>query len=68
MVGVLATTTMIGQIECRERWTTYMLTIPQAGISAAILDDVRDPIAARWEALYGKLLLQFRELSGLKAR
>jgi hypothetical protein len=61
MVRALAETTMIGQIECRERWTTCTLNIPQAGISGAILDDVRDPIAARWEALYGRLLLRFRE-------
>ncbi len=61
-VRALAATTMIGQIECRERWTTCTLTIPQAGISGAILDDVRDPIAARWEALYGRLLLRFREI------
>jgi hypothetical protein len=39
MVRALDATTMIGQIECRERWTTCTLTIPQAGISGAILDD-----------------------------
>lgn len=62
MVRILAATTIVGQIECRERWTTCALTIPQAEISGTILDDVRNPIAARWEALYGRLLLRFREI------
>src|SRR5215212_6663433 len=46
MVRALSATTIVGQIECSERWTTCTLSIPQAGISGAILDDVRDPIAA----------------------
>jgi hypothetical protein len=61
-VRVLATTTLLGRIECRERWITCRLTIPQAGIQSAPLDDTIDPLAARWEALYGQLMLRFREI------
>jgi len=61
-VRVLAATTMLGRIGCRERWTTCTLTVPRAGISDALLDDVRDPIAARWEALYGRILLRLCEI------
>jgi hypothetical protein len=61
-VRVLAATAMAGRIECRERWTTCTLTIPQAGINGAPLEDVRDPIAARWEQLYGQMLLRLRQL------
>ena len=59
---VLAATTLAGRIDCRERWTTCTLSVPQAGISAVPLDDVRDPIAARWEALYGQMALRFHQL------
>ena len=52
-VQVLAATTMPGWIDCRERWITCTLSVPQTGISGARLDDVRDPFLARWEALYG---------------
>lgn len=61
-VRVLAATTMAGRIECRERWTTCTLTIPQAGINDAPLEDTRDPVAARWEAIYGEMLLRLRQL------
>jgi hypothetical protein len=36
--------------------------VPQAGISGARLDDVRDPFLARWEALYGRFISWFREI------
>jgi hypothetical protein len=55
-VQVLAATAMPGRIDCRERWTTCTLTVPQTGISGAPLDDVRDPFLARWEALYGRFM------------
>ncbi|HEU5102842.1 MAG TPA: hypothetical protein VFU22_27660 [Roseiflexaceae bacterium] len=61
-VRVQAATTLAGHIDCRERWTTCTLSVPQAGISGAPLEDVRDPIAARWEALYGQMLLRIQEL------
>jgi hypothetical protein len=61
-VQVLAATTMPGRIDCRERWTTCTLTVPQAGISGARLDDVRDPFSARWEALYGRLMAWMRQV------
>jgi hypothetical protein len=59
-VRVLATMTMPGQIECRERWTTCTITVQQAGIRGVPLDDTINPLAARWEALYGQLILRFR--------
>src|SRR6476661_3655037 len=43
-VRVLATTTLLGQIDCRERWITCTITIPQAGIRAVALDDTIDPL------------------------
>jgi hypothetical protein len=63
-VQVLAPTPMAGRIDCRERWTTCTLTIPQAGIRETPLDDVLDPLAVRWEAMYGRLMLWVREVYG----
>jgi hypothetical protein len=60
-VRVLAATTLLGRIDCRERWITCTLTIPQASIRSAALDDVVDPVAARWDAIYGQLMLHLRE-------
>ena len=60
-VRVLATTPRLGWIECRERWITCTLTVQQAGIIAFPMDDTIDPFAARWEALYGQLMLRLRE-------
>lgn len=62
-VRVIGGTTMSGQIDCRERWITCSITIPQAGIRDAALDDTIDPLAARWEDLYGQLLLWLRSAS-----
>ena len=62
-VLIRATTTMSGQIDCRERWITCSITIPQAGIRGAALDDTIDPLAARWGELYGQLLLWLRSAS-----
>ena len=53
-----------GRIDCRERWITCSITVPQAGIRSAPLDDTIDPLAARWAALYGQLLLRLREVYG----
>jgi len=63
-VRVQATTVLIGQIGCGERWITCTLTIPQAGIHNVPLDNTIDPIAARWDAFYGQLILRLRELFG----
>jgi hypothetical protein len=52
---------MLGRIECYERWTTCTITVPQAGIMSAPLDDTIDPFAARWDAIYGQLMLRLRE-------
>jgi hypothetical protein len=60
-VRVLAATTLLGRIDCRERWTTCTLTVQQAGIAGRPLDDTINPLAARWEALYGQLMLHLRE-------
>src|SRR4249920_295881 len=60
-VRVLTATAVLGRIECRERWITCTLTVQQAGIRDAPLDDTIDPLAARWAALYGQLLLSLRE-------
>jgi hypothetical protein len=60
-VRVMAAITMSGQIDCRERWITCSLTIQQAGIMAIRLDNTIDPLTARWEALYGWLMLRFHE-------
>jgi hypothetical protein len=60
-VRVLGTTPMLGRIECRERWTTCTITVQQAGIMSAPLEDPINPLAARWEAFYGQLMLRLRE-------
>src|SRR5215207_476824 len=60
-VQVHTETTLRGQITCRERWITCTLTVQQAGIMGVALDDTIDPLAARWEAFYGQLMLQLRE-------
>jgi hypothetical protein len=60
-VRVLATTVMLDQIECRERWITCTLTIQQAGIVGVPLDDLLNPLAARWDTIYGQLMLRLRE-------
>ena len=60
-VRVLAATALLGRIECRERWITCTLTVPQAGIVGVALDDTIDPLAARWDAIYGQLLVRLRE-------
>ena len=62
-VRVRTGTIMAGQIDCRERWITCTLTVPQAGISGAALDDTIDPLTARWEDVYGQLLLWLRSAS-----
>ena len=56
-VRVLATTTLLGRIDCRERWITCSITVQQAGIRSVPLDDTIDPLAARWEEIYGWLQL-----------
>jgi hypothetical protein len=61
-VRVLATTVMLGRIECRERWITCTITVQQARIKGVPLDDVIDPFAARWEAIYRQLMLRLREV------
>jgi hypothetical protein len=61
-VRVLAATVMLGRIDCGERWITCTLTVPQAAISDTPLDDVLDPVVARWDAIYGQLMLRLREL------
>jgi hypothetical protein len=66
-VRVLAATAILGRIECRERWITCTLTIPQAGIRSAPLDDTIDPLAARWEAIYGQLILRFHAIYHTKS-
>jgi hypothetical protein len=60
-VRVLGTMPMLGRIACRERWTTCTITVQQAGIRAVALEDPINPLAARWEALYGQLMLCLRE-------
>jgi hypothetical protein len=52
---------MLGRIECRERWITCTLTVQQARIMGVPLDDTIDPFAACWDAIYGQLILRFRE-------
>lgn len=61
-VQVLAATTLHGQIDCRERWITCRLTVPQLGISDAPLDNSIDPFLARWEEIYGQWMIWMREL------
>ena len=56
-------TIMAGQIDCRERWITCTLTVPQLGISGVALDDTIDPLTARWEDVYGQFLLWLRSAS-----
>ena len=60
-VRVLTTPPLVGKIDCRERWITCTLTVPQAGIVGVALDDTIDPLAARWDAIYGQLMLQDRK-------
>jgi hypothetical protein len=54
---------MAGQIDCRERWITCTITVPQAGISGVALDDTIDPVMARWEDFCGQFLLWLRSAS-----
>jgi hypothetical protein len=56
-VRVLATTVMLGRIDCRERWITCTLTVQQAGIRDAPLDDTIDPLAARLDEINGQIRL-----------
>src|SRR5215217_398906 len=53
-VRVRTGTIIAGQIDCRERWITCTLTVPQVGISGVALDDTIDPLTARWEDFYGQ--------------
>jgi hypothetical protein len=62
-VRVLATTTLLGQIDCRERWITCTITVPQAGIRAVALDDTIDPLTARWDEFSGQVLRWFQSAS-----
>ena len=59
-VRVRTGTIMAGQIDCRERWITCTLTVPQLGISGVALDDTIDPLTARWEDVSGQFLLWLR--------
>jgi hypothetical protein len=61
-VRVPAATAMLGRIECRERWITCTLMVQQAGIVGAPLDDTIDSLAARWDAIYGQLMLRLRQV------
>ena len=56
-VRVRAGTIMAGQIDCRERWITCTLTVPQVGIHGVALDNTIDPLTARWEDVSGQFLL-----------
>ena len=62
-VRIMAATTPSGHIDCRERWITCTITVPQAGISGVALDDTIDPLTARWEDIYGQFLLWLRSAS-----
>jgi hypothetical protein len=62
-VRVLAATMMVGRIDCRERWITCTLTVPQAGISRVALDNTIDPLTTRWEDVSGQFLLWLRSAS-----
>ena len=62
-VRIIATTTMSGQIDCRERWITCTLTVPQVGISGVALDDTIDPLTARWDDVSGQFLAWLRSAS-----
>jgi len=53
---------MLGRIECRERWITCTLTVQPAGIIGAPLDNTIAPLAARWDAIYGQLMLHLRQV------
>jgi hypothetical protein len=55
VVYVQAGRTMTGQIACRERWTTCTLTLRDAGLVAAPLPDVLDPLLWRWEQAQGQI-------------
>jgi hypothetical protein len=59
-VQVLTATTLHGRIDCRERWIICTLTIPQLSINGAPLDNIIDPLLARWEALYGQFMLKLQ--------
>ena len=50
------------RIDCHERWITCTLTVQQAGIRGVPLDDTIGPLAARWDAIYGQLMLRLREV------
>jgi hypothetical protein len=56
-VRVQTGTIMAGQIDCRERWITCTLTVPQVGIHGVALDNTIDPLTARWEDVSGQFLL-----------
>jgi hypothetical protein len=62
-VRVRIGTIMAGQIDCRERWITCTLTVPQVGIRRVALDDTIDPLTAHWEDFYGQFLLWLRSAS-----
>ena len=59
-VQVLAAARIPGQIDCRERWISCTLTVRQLEIYGAPLDDVLNPLLARWEALYGQFMLKLQ--------
>ena len=61
-VLVLSATTLYGQIDCRERWITCRLTIPELAISNIPLANIVNPMLARWEAIYGQWMVWMREL------
>jgi hypothetical protein len=62
-VRVRNVTIMAGQIDCRERWVTCTITIPQVGIRGVALDDTIDPLTTRWEDVSGQFLLWLRSAS-----
>lgn len=62
-VRVQIGTIIAGQIDCRERWITCTLTVPQVGIHGVALDDTIDPLTARWEDVSGQFLLWLRSAS-----
>jgi hypothetical protein len=62
IVHVQSSHTMTGQIACLERWTTCTFTLHEAGIIAAPLPDVLDPLIWRWEQLQAQILQAVREM------
>ena len=62
-VRVRIGTIMAGQVDCRERWITCTLTVPQVGIRGVALDDTIDPLTARWDDVSGQFLLWLRSAS-----